>query len=421
MQHVKRSLNVWRNACAFLLFFTILGSVSLAQTVSLVATFNDANGRQPNSITQGMDGNFYGTTAVGGAYQEGTIFQLTPSGNLTSLYSFCAQVIHNCSDGSMPQGAPLVQGADGSFYGTTGTGGNGTTNTGTMFKITTSGQLTTLYNFAGSPTAGAIPLGLIKSSDGNFYGVTGQGGTGCGDLGCGTFFRATAQGVVTVLYYFCTQTNCPDGSYPRAVIQAADGDFYGTTFMGGASDQMCGTVFKITSGGDLTTLHKFNHSDGCQPLWGLIQGSDGSFYGTTSRGGSHGEGSVFRMNAAGELIGFYSFCSQTNCADGHRPYGPLLQASNGNIYGTTAFGGTAARDAGTIFQISKTGKLTTLYSFCQQEACPEGGRPMGNLLQGIDGNIYGLNSAGGSGGGFGSGTVFRLTLAPAAAVNRTRN
>jgi len=421
MQHVKRSLNAWRNACAFLLFFTILGSVCLAQTVSLVATFNGANGQEPNSIMQGTDGNFYGTTSFGGAYQEGTIFQLTPSGSLTSLYSFCAQIIHTCSDGSVPQGAPLVQSSDGNFYGTTGTGGSSAANSGTMFQITPGGQLTTLYNFTGFPTGGSIPLGLVQAPDGNFYGVTDQGGATCGSLGCGTFFKVTPQGDLTVLHNFCSQAGCTDGSYPRAVMLAANGNFYGTTLAGGSSDQLCGTVFEITPGGHLTTLHRFNHSDGCEPLWGVTQGPDGSFYGTTSRGGSRGAGTVFRMNAAGTLTGFYSFCSQTNCADGYLPNAPLLQGSDGNLYGTTSLGGAGARSAGTIFRVTRLGTVTTLYSFCQEKACPEGGKPTGSLIQANDGNIYGVNEEGGSGGGAGSGTVFRLTLAPAATLKRTRD
>lgn len=418
MQRVKRSLNVWRNACAFLLFFTILGSLSFAQTVSLVATFNGANGRQPNSITQGTDGNFYGTTTFGGAYQEGTVFQVTPAGGLTSLYSFCAQIIHTCADGSVPQGAPLVQSTDWSFYGTTGTGGSESRNSGTIFKITPSGQLTTLYSFAGYPTDGSNPQGLLLASNGAFYGITFQGGANCDS--CGTFFKATNEGVVTVLYNFCSLANCADGSNPVGVMQAANGNFYGATAYGGSSSTSCGTIFEITPAGQLTTLHNFNQADGCHPSGTLMQGRDGGFYGSAD-GGAHGAGVTFRMSAAGQFTAFYSFCSQAHCADGYNPNAPLLQASDGNFYGTTVFGGSAARNAGTVFQISRSGKLTTLYSFCQEKACPEGGRPTGGLIQASDGNIYGVNSAGGSGGGAGSGTVFRLALAPAAAANRTRN
>lgn len=401
--------------CAIALAASTVMAAS-GQTVSVVATFDGADGQQPNSITQGMDGNFYGTTSFGGTYGEGTVFAVSPTGTLTSLYSFCAQISANCPDGSVPEGAPLVQRADGSFYGTTGTGG-GSSNAGTIFKITPTGDLTTIYDFAGFPTDGSNPQGLILASDGSFYGVTYQGGANCES--CGTFFKITSSGAVTVLYNFCSLQNCSDGSNPVGVIQASNGNFYGATAYGGSS-MSCGTIFEITPGGQLTTLHNFNQLDGCHPAGTVIRGRDGGFYGTAG-GGAHGAGVAFRMNTAGQFTDFYSFCSRSNCADGYIPNAPLLQASDGNFYGTTVFGGSAARNAGTVFRISRSGQLTTLYSFCQEKACPEGGKPTGSLIQANDGNIYGVNSQGGSGGRAGSGTVFRLTLAPAATSHSTQD
>jgi uncharacterized repeat protein (TIGR03803 family) len=401
----RRNRNSWNNNFAVFLFCAVAAIASSAQTVTAVAAFNGANGQEPNSLVQGSDGNFYGTTPSGGADRQGTVFQVTPAGSITSLYSFCSQ-LPDCADGGVPDG-PLVPVADGSLYGTTAVGG--AANAGTIFTITPAGQLATIYTFA--LTDGALPQGLVPAIDGNFYGVASQGGANCGDPGCGTLFKVTPTGTLTVLYNFCSRANCSDGSSPAAVMRAANGNFYGATRMNGLDDSTCGTIFEVTPAGRLTTLHTFKHSDGCGPS-GVIQGSDKNFYGTTLYGGAHGAGTFFKINAAGTLEAFYSFCSQANCADGNAPTGLLLQASDGNLYGTTVLGGNGARNAGTIFQVTPSGKLNTIYSFCAQKSCSEGGKPTGSLIQATDGNIYGVASQGpvGNGAGAGAGTVFRLTI-----------
>jgi len=195
---------------AIVIFCIATMIASTAQSVHLVATFDGSNGVQPVNLVQGFDGTLYGETTSGGTYNGGSIFQVTPTPSLNSLYSFCAQIVHTCTDGSTLQGGPLLQTADGDFYGTTGTGGgDGQTNYGTIFRITLSGHLTTVHNFAGSPSDGAIPQGLVLGADGNFYGVTDQGGANC--YTCGTFYKATPQGEVSVLYNFCSLANCADG------------------------------------------------------------------------------------------------------------------------------------------------------------------------------------------------------------------
>jgi uncharacterized repeat protein (TIGR03803 family) len=182
------------------------------------------------------------------------------------------------------------------------------------------------------------------------------------------------------------------------LIQGTDRDFYGTAHNGGASS--FGTVFKITPGGTLTNLHSFDESDGAYPQAGLIQAIDGNFYGTTSGGGSSGGGAVFAITPSGTLSTLYSFCSQFPCPGGAEPEAGLVQGSDGNFYGTTVFGGPNCDldrvGCGTVFKITPAGTLTTLYSFCSQPHCTDGGWPEPGLVLANDGNFYGTTAAGAS-------------------------
>jgi uncharacterized repeat protein (TIGR03803 family) len=218
-----------------------------------------------------------------------------------------------------------------------------------------------LYNFYAEAncTDGENPYaGLIQATNGNLYGTTLSGGTSptnCinGAFGCGTVFEITPGGTITTLYSFCSQTNCTDGASPYAgLVQAADGNFYGTTWQGGNCPPGCssGTVFRITSAGTLTTMHAFDVTDGSKPYAGLVQATDGNFYGTTSEGGAHDQGTAFKITSLGTLTTLHSFSSQTNCADGADPRAGLTQATNGSLYGTTSSGG--AIGAGTVFKLS---------------------------------------------------------------------
>jgi uncharacterized protein (TIGR03437 family) len=386
--------NCRNGACAaFLLCATAIALP--AQTVTYLASFNGTNGAAPlGALVQGTDGNFYGTTAVGGASVSsgGTVFKITPEGTLTTLYSFCS--LTNCADGANPH-AGLIQASDGNFYGTTYVGG--TPGVGTVFKITPGGALTTLHSFMG--TDGEEPEGgLIQASDGDFYGTTVNGGTNQ----AGTVFKITPGGTLTTLYSFCSATRCSDGAYPVAgLIQATDGNFYGTT----ALDQ--GTIFKMTPGGTLTTIYTFcsltDCTDGYQPLAPMIQASDGNFYGTTS-GGGEVSGTVFKMTQEGLLTPLY-------ISDAFFP-APLIQASDGNFYGTS-YGPGDAVPAGTIFKLTPSGTLTMLYAFCTN--CAYGAGPSAGLIQATDGNLYGTTSSNG-------GSVFKLTLGSSTtspAINQT--
>jgi len=235
----------------------------------------------------GSDGNFYCTTASGGDHYKGTVFKVTAIGTLTTLHSFSGSP----SDGAVP-GAGLVQGTDGSFYGTTTSGG--AHYQGTVFRITPAGALTVLHSFSGYPTEGAGPTaGLVQGSDGNFYGTTASGGAHY----LGTVFKIDATGNLTTLHSFSGPPS--DGIGPAAgLIQGSDGNFYGTTGAGGAHYQ--GTAFEITPVGALTVLHSFSGSpnEGAGPIAGLVQSSDGNFYGTTALGGTNSKGTVFKLSSS---------------------------------------------------------------------------------------------------------------------------
>jgi uncharacterized protein (TIGR03437 family) len=398
----------WNAACTVLaLCATAIGLP--AQTFTMLASFNGANGAGPGygALVVGSDGNFYGTTSVGGANDEGTIFKMTLAGILTTMYSFCSQA--SCSDGSEPF-AGLIQASDGNFYGTTAAGGIG--HQGTVFKITPAGTLTTLYSFCSQANCadGYVPYaGMIQASDGNLYGTTWEGGASDE----GTVFKITPGGVLTTLYSFCPQAGCADGSNPAAgLIQGSDGNFYGTTWHGGAN--VWGTVFRITQGGALTTLYSFCSLAGCADgsgPWtgGLIQASDGNFYGTTLGGGANlSDGTVFKITPGGTLTTLHSFCPQgPPCAGGAGPAAALIQASDGNFYGTTSSSAPSELSAGTIFRITAGGALTTLYSFCSQAGCADGQDPSSALVQSADGNLYGTTIEGGASG---RGTVFKLAF-----------
>jgi uncharacterized repeat protein (TIGR03803 family) len=217
----------------------------------------------------------------GGANGGGTVFQLTPTGTLTTLYNFCSPP--NCSDGSGPGG--LIHATNGKLYGTTVAGGAG--KRGTVFKMTPQGTLKTVYSFHGPDGSG--PGGLIQATDGNFYGTTSWGGAN----NAGTVFQLTPTGTLTTLYNFCPQGYCPAGAGPGGLIQATDGNLYGTTYWDGAG---YGTVFQITPGGTLTVLYTFNYTEGFGGT-PLVQATDGNFYGSTGENVNQGvDGMIFSLS-----------------------------------------------------------------------------------------------------------------------------
>src|ERR1017187_115337 len=286
-----------------------------------------------------------------------------PAQTLTTLYSFCSQ--SGCTDGDGPY-AGLVQATNGDLYGTT-QGGGIKGNGGTVFRITPGGTLATLYRFCAQAncTDGTVPqAGLVQAANGDFYGTTSFGGAN----EHGTIFKITQGGTLTTLYSFCSQTKCTDGADPQAgLVQAANGDLYGTTNTAGANGGYdYGTVFKITPGGTLTTLYSFCSQSGCTdgstPLAGLVQATDGDFYGATYEGGASNDGTIFKITPGGTLTTLYSFYSLSGCTDGAYPPAGLVQAANGDLYGTTYGGGANGGDR-TVFKITPGGTLPTLHSF----------------------------------------------------------
>jgi uncharacterized repeat protein (TIGR03803 family) len=280
----------------------VLGDIiRLSTRGKLKVLFSNSNAIPTASLVLASNGAFYGTTVNGGTNNQGTVFKMTAAGKLTTLYSFCSVIQSGiCVDGAQPNFA-LVQGSDGNLYGTTSIGGNDGVNNGygTIFKITLTGTLTTIYNFPGFTQSSSA---LVEGADGNFYGTTAFGGSGTFGAG-GTFFTVTSGGDLTTLYNFCSLQNCADGEQPTNIFLATDGNFYGITWYGGVNNNQ-GTIFQFTPSGTLTTLHNFNGTDGTGPGGGgtLMQDTSGTLYGTMQQGGpgwptcSSCDGTIFSLN-----------------------------------------------------------------------------------------------------------------------------
>jgi uncharacterized repeat protein (TIGR03803 family) len=390
-----------------------------SQTLTTLQSFNGTNGAYPNTalvkgrhrLVQHSNGNFYGTTPFGGANNYGTVYQLTPGGQLTTLYSFCSVGGSACTDGDTPNGA-LALGSDGNLYGTTFLGG--ANNEGTVFKITTGGALTTLYSFCSKASCadGAEPFGaMVQGSNGNFYGTTYVGGNANND---GTVFEITSGGSLTTIYTFCSLAGCADGANPEGdlVQSVTNGNFYSVTFAGGNSHS-AGTAYEISPSGVLTTIYAFctktNCNDGTYPQAPLTQDGFGNFYGTTELSGANAYGTLYQISTWGTLHTLYHFCSKSSCTDGAEPAGGPLVGIDGNIYGTTALGG--ADDGGSIYQFTPWGVLNTLHSFCSVggSACTDGETPEAPLVQGTNQNFYGTTAFGGT---YSDGTSFVLSTIP---------
>jgi uncharacterized repeat protein (TIGR03803 family) len=411
-------------------FSAVAVIASPAQTLTTLISFNGPDGDNPYAgLVLGTDGNLYGTTYQGGANgnYQGTVFKISPQSpyTLTTLHTFLGYP----TDGSFPY-AGLVQGTDGFFYGTTvngGTSNNCTNGCGTVFKISPDGsQYSVLHSFTNAD--GSIPEGtLIQATDGDFYGTTFYGGAGnnCADFqpsGCGTVFKISPQSpyTLTTVHSF----NFSDGYTPEAgLVQATNGNFYGTTSQGVTSGQTCGygcgTVFEMIpqSPYTVTTLHVFQGSDGFFPGAPLIQGGDLNLYGTTARGGANnncffgGCGTVFRISPQSPYT--LTTVSLTP-ATGSLPTAMLLQDTDRNFYGSTALDG--GNSGGGIFKLTESLTLTPVYSFCALPNCADGSSP--SWLAESNGLFYGTTF---SGGAFSAGTVFSLEvgLGPAVSLSPT--
>lgn len=378
-------------ALAFAALAFSLAVDAQAQTVNVLVDFNLTNGGGASSVVQGTDGNFYGTTNIGGKH-DGTLFRVTPDGTLTTVYSFCSQA--KCVDGASPFQSPIL-GNDGNLYGVVLSGGSDTaypTGSGIIYKMTP-GNYSVLYTFCETMPCldGAAPTGIVQAADGNFYGTAAIGGA----FNEGTFFKLTPAGKLTVLYSFCSLANCVDGSGPSsAPIQARDGNFYGTA--GGGSNGH-GVVYQITSTGSYQVIYNFcsisSCTDGSQPN-GLVQDASGNLYGTTTEGG-FGYGAIFKINSGNHYFVLHHF-DETDAS----PFAGLIFANDGNLYGVSE----GDLSGGAVFDITAAGVYTEFYVFsdCDLQGC----YPVGPPFQGTNGIFYGTTGNGGSGG---YGTVFSFS------------
>lgn len=369
------------------------------------------DGGYPIGLIQGSDGNFYAATSAGGRYDNGALIKVTPAGaeSLISSFGTVAQ------DGNDP--TCLIQGSDGNFYGTTHAGG--AYSQGTLFKVNaTTGVRSTLYSFGAPGSKGGVstdatsPTCLIQAQDGNFYGTSYQGGAN----DQGSVWQVTPVGVEKLIYSFSAATGNGGNAgpnYPEAgVIEGSDHNLYGIATLGGTNSQ--GAVFRITTSGSLTTLYSFGSApsgstDGAYPATPLVQGTDGNFYGVTGNGGAYFQGTVYKVTPAGVESVLYAFSGGgggvAGSNDGSLPLA-LIQAKDGNFYGTT--GGGGVYNHGTVFGITPAGAESVIYSFSGTNGSPgavDGAGPC-SLIQGTDGNFYGMTTTEGS---YAFGTLFRLT------------
>ncbi len=412
---------------ALLLLTTVDAQIPSATETLLYQFTNGADGTSPNDLVPYSDGNFYGVTS-------NTMFRITPAGTLTTLYTFCD------SPGLCPNGKPLPAGLtvgpapDHLFFGLTA---NSPSPGGpTFFQITSAGIFTkilTLPGGDGNPAAATPNAGakLLLGSDGNFYG-TNPGPTGTS----GSLFQLTPGGTFTTLHTFSAANEGinTDGSMPYGrLIEAADGNFYGTTYLGGTYGG--GTIFKMTPAGTVTAIYSFgaagglgaSNTDGRNPFAGVIQGTDGYLYGGTPNGGAHDIGTLFRVTTGGVLTTLHQFSNAGNltlsfapspaaislgqfatlswslagiiATEGGGPKQSLLQGRDGNFYG---FGGEVQSGANTVFQLTPAGAFTTIL------APPAGETEPDSLFQTSDSRFHGTNFYGGGAGD--NGSVFELTL-----------
>jgi uncharacterized repeat protein (TIGR03803 family) len=446
MIRVDRPLRVWRIVATLALVTIWLGIAPLPAVAqpppSILHEFPSTGARNPGGLVEAADGNFYGATQFGGIANRGTVFRMRPDGMVTILHDFRGNVGGDPTSGAFPS-TPLMQASDGNLYGVTGAGG--TRACGTVYRVTPAGVVSTVHQFEGLEVGdGCDPNGpLVEASDGHLYGTTAIGGRFQG----GTIFRLTLDGTVAVMHSFFRDNDAerPGGG----LVQAADGHLYGTTLNGGLGS--IGTIYRFTLDGTLTIVHRFDGTAGTQPGGTLISGADGHLYGVTSNsasapgryaifrttldgqvtwlhtftggaggskgaitvrapdgnfygssqdGGAEGLGFLFRLSPAGVFTTLYTF---SGIAQGVTP-GILTLARDGMFYGVTLAGGNVSQ-SGTIFRFPGSGAITTLHVFGMSG--PDGKVPVGALIQGPTGEVYGTTTGGGT---LGYGIVFKCAL-----------
>jgi len=352
--------------CLILCLLLLCAAAANAQTYKDIFEFNGTtNGccpQYPATLAQGEDGNLYGTTSTGGSSNVGIAFKITPTGTQTVLYNF------DITHGSNPNGG-LTLGSDGNFYGTSEHGGAHAY--GNIFQLTPSGTLNVLYDFTGNADGGYPLAPPIQGTDGNLYGTSYPG----------VAYKISTKGAFKII------KKIPSTPY-GPLVQGTDGSFYGMTEQGGTAG--VGTIFKIVKT-KVTTLYNFDNTHGAAPYGGLAQGADGNFYGTTSGGGTSNSGVIFQLTPSGTVTVIYEFDS-THPANGYQSFSGLVAATDGNLYGSTIFGGSA--NNGVLFKITTTGSYSVLSNFDNTHG--SGAYP--TPLQYTSGKFFGLTSRGGASG-----------------------
>jgi uncharacterized repeat protein (TIGR03803 family) len=364
-----------------------------AQTYSVLYSFGGRHGKWPLAgLVRDGKGNLYGTTVNGGAYLYGTVFKLDSTGKEKVLYSFCPGG-YPCSDGCYPD-TGLRRDKAGNLYGTVWN--CGAFGYGAVFKLDMTGKLTLLHSFTGGADGKAPYAGVVQDEAGNLYGTTAGGGA----YSWGTVFKLDEAGTYTVLHSFAEGQ---DGASPSGdLLRDSEGNLYGTTFAGG--DGNSGIVFKVDATGRETVLYRFKGwPDGWSPNGALVRDNKGNLYGTTTVGGDHDNGTIFKLDTRGAETVLYSF---TGGADGSQPYAGLVRDKAGNLYGTTAYRGNTGchhrYGCGVVFELDTTGAYTVLHTFA---GGADGGNSFANLILDRAGNLYGTAAVGGTRHG---GTVFKL-------------
>ena len=388
----------------------ILFAAHLAQAQSLTTlyAFTDAarDGASPGAgLVADAQANFYGTTEYGGRYNLGTVFKLSTAGVESVLHQFDVTISDvRGADGIYPLGS-LVIDAHGYLFGTTSEGPCPAC--GTVFRVAPASSEKTLHNFGGPGDGGQPQAGLVSDAQGNLYGTTMFGGF----ENNGTVFKVTPGGIETVLYRFAEVAG--DGMWPiSSLVLDAQGNLYGTTFGGGAAPNQNGIVFKLAPDGTETVLYNFTGvPDGSTPN-SLVLDAMGNLYGTTQRGGTFNSGTIFKLTPGGVETILHSFAGYPT--DGAVPGPGLLMDAKGNLDGATNDGGTnvcGSFGCGTIFKLTPQGTETLLYSFCSSIGCVDGAIPNGGLISDTQGNLYGTTQYGGDPTcqpGRGCGVVFKL-------------
>lgn len=358
------------------------GAVQAKNKEHVVYSFTGGNdGAQPVAgLLMDGSGNLYGTTNAGGPDSAGVIFEVTPAGQETVLYTFTGG-----NDGAIPRG--LLLDGQGDLYGTTNAGG--ADNAGVIFKLTSKGVFSVLYTFTGGSDGGQPNPTLELDAAGNLYGATAVGGA----KGAGVVFKLSPAGQLKPLYTF---SGGNDGASPRGIAMDASGDIYGAAFSGGANT--AGVMFKVTPKGKESVLYTFSGgNDGAQPGAGVALDSSGNIYDSATSGGADHAGTVFEVTKKGKFKLLYTF---TGGNDGGSPRGGVVLDAMGNLYGPAVAGG--ADSAGVLFVVSPKGREKVLYSFTGGS---DGAQPIGRVVLDSAGDVYGTTIGGGSNN---AGTVYEV-------------